>query len=104
MLLVLLSPVSPHICEEMNRLLGYTTPLYAETWPAWDESALVEASIEYGVQINGKVKARITAPAGTENSELEHIAIENADVKRLIEGLTVRKVIIVKNIINIVAK
>ena len=51
-LLTLLNPVAPHITEELNELLGYETPLYASTWPKWDEAALVASTVELGVQVN----------------------------------------------------
>lgn len=101
-LLTLLSPVSPHICEEMNELLGYTTPLYDTQWPQYDESALIKESMEYGVQINGKIKARIELPCGIDREETERLALGHSGVTPLIEGRTVRKVIVAKNVINIV--
>lgn len=101
-LLTLLSPVSPHICEEMNELLGYTTPLYDAQWPQYDESALIKESMEYGVQINGKIKARIELPCGIDREETERLALGHRGVTPLIEGRTVRKVIVAKNVINIV--
>ena len=55
-----------------------------------------------GVQINGKIRARIMAPADAEKDEIEKLALESKDVQPFIEGKTVRKVIVVKNIINIV--
>ncbi len=100
-LLLLLSPVSPHICEEMNEKLGYE-PIYASAWPDWDESALVKSSVEIGVQLNGKIKARINVPTGMEGEELKAEVLNHPDVKPLLEGKTIRKVIAVKNIFNIV--
>ncbi len=101
-LLLLLSPVSPHICEELNEKLGYS-PLHHAPWPVYDPSALVEAAVEYGVQINGKVRGRITMPADAEKSAIEDAALACADVSPLLVGKTVKKIIVVKNIVNIVA-
>ena len=101
-LLVLLDPVAPHICEELNEILGYSTPLYATAWPTWDESALVKNSIEYGVQVNGKIRARIELPADMPKEEVEAAARIHSDVAPFLEGKTIRKVIVVKNIVNIV--
>ena len=83
-------------------MLGYTQPLYATAWPTWDENALVKNSIEYGVQVNGKIRARIELPADMAKEEVEAAAKAHADVVPFLEGKTVRKVIVVKNIVNIV--
>ena len=101
-LLTLLNPVAPHITEEMNELLGFETPLYASAWPKWDEAALVASTIELGVQVNGKVRARVTVPAGLSKEETEARVLAAPEVQPWIEGKTVRKVIAVKNIVNIV--
>ncbi len=101
-LLTLLNPVAPHITEELNELLGYETPLYASTWPKWDEAALVASTVELGVQVNGKVRARVTVPAGLSKEETEAQVLAAPEVQPWIEGKTVRKVIAVKNIVNIV--
>ncbi len=101
-LLTLLNPVAPHITEELNELLGYETPLYASTWPKWDEAALVASTVELGVQVNGKVRARVTVPAGLSKEETEAQVLAAPEVQLWIEGKTVRKVIAVKNIVNIV--
>ncbi|MDO4568115.1 MAG: leucine--tRNA ligase [Clostridia bacterium] len=101
-LVTLLSPVAPHISEEINELLGYTTPLYATSWPKWDPEAIKSDEVELGIQINGKVKARITVPSGLAADEIEHIVLGKDEVRALIHGLTVKKVIVVKNIVNIV--
>ena len=101
-LLTLLNPVAPHITEEMNELLGFETPLYASAWPKWDEAALVASKIELGVQVNGKVRARVTVPAGLSKEETEARVLAAPEVQPWIKGKTVRKVIAVKNIVNIV--
>ncbi|MBQ7114210.1 MAG: leucine--tRNA ligase [Clostridia bacterium] len=101
-LLALLNPVAPHMTEELNELLGYEEPLYITAWPKWDESALVANTVELGVQVNGKVRARVTLPVGLSKEETEQQVLANDEVKPWIEGKTVRKVIVVKNIVNIV--
>ena len=101
-LLTLLNPVAPHMTEELNQRLGYEQPLYCTTWPKWDESALVKNTIEYGVQVNGKIRARIELPIDMPKEEVEAAAKAHKDVVPFLEGKTVRKVIVVKNIVNIV--
>ena len=100
-LLKLLNPVAPHITEEMNEALGFE-PLHHSSWPVYDERALQVAAVEYGVQVNGKVRARISLPADLDKDSVEKEALACADVRPYLEGKTVRKVIVVRNIVNIV--
>lgn len=99
--LLLLSPVAPHICEEMNQLLGFE-PLYSTEWPKWDESALVQDTVELGIQINGKLRGRISVPSDASKEDIESTALKSDEIAPFIEGKTIRKVIVVKNIVNIV--
>ncbi|OQB24920.1 MAG: Leucine--tRNA ligase [Firmicutes bacterium ADurb.Bin182] len=101
-LLVLLYPVAPHIAEEMNELIKNPVPLYRTPWPTWDESALVKSLIELGVQVNGKVRGRIEVSSGLDNKSIEEAALGCEEVLPYIEGKTVKKVIIARNIVNIV--
>ena len=101
-LLVLLDPFAPHMAEEMNEALGYETPLYRTSWPTYEESALVADTVEYGIQVNGKVRARIALPADMDKSAVEQAALAAEPVQPFLSGKTVRKVIVVKNIVNIV--
>ena len=100
-LLLLLNPVAPHISEELNERLGFA-PLHHAAWPAYDPDALVENTIEYGVQVNGKIRARVKLPVGMDNAAIVEAALALDDVKPFTEGKTIRKTIVVKNIINLV--
>ena len=103
-LILLLNPVAPHITEEIRELqnLG-EDPLYKQTWPTYDESALVKDSVEIAIQINGKVKGRIEVPTSYSKEEIEKLVMEDTKVQALLEGKTVRKLIVVPGrIINIV--
>ena len=103
-LVKLLSPITPHICEEMYSLLGNTSTIAYASWPTYDEALCVDDSITIGVQINGKLRATITVNKDTSAADLERIALENEAVKRNLECKTIRKVIaIVNRIVNIVA-
>jgi len=98
----LLSPVAPHLTEELWSKLGHEGSLAYEAWPAFDEAKLVENEIEIVIQINGKVKAKLHVPKDATREVLEEIAI--GEVKSQIEGKTVRKVIAVPGkLVNIVA-
>ena len=101
-LLVLLNPFAPHITEEMNEMLGYADPLYRTPWPTYDESALQASEVEYGIQVNGKVRTRIALPADLDKAAVEQAALAADAVQPFLAGKTVRKVIVVKNIVNIV--
>jgi leucyl-tRNA synthetase len=100
-LAIMLAPVAPHISEEINEALGYA-PMQEQQWPMYDESALVEDAVEYGIQINGKVRGRITLSLSLDTKAVEAAALACEDVKPHLEGKTVRKIIVVKNIVNIV--
>ena len=100
----LLAPICPHIAEELWEKLGHSGTIAYEAWPAYDEAKLVDNEVEIVIQINGKVKAKLTVPAGTNKDELEQIAMEDDQVKAQIDGKTVRKVISVPGkLVNIVA-
>ena len=101
-LLVLLNPFAPHITEEMNEAMGYDDPLYRTPWPTYEESALVADTVEYGIQVNGKVRTRISLPADIGKEAVEKAALSADAVQPFLAGKTVRKVIVVKNIVNIV--
>jgi leucyl-tRNA synthetase len=100
----LLSPIAPHIAEELWSKLGHSDTITYEAWPTYDESKLVEDEIEIVVQINGKVKAKLLVAKDATREQMEQLALENDQVKAQIEGKTVRKVIAVPGkLVNIVA-
>jgi len=100
----MLSPVCPHIAEELWKILGHTSSLTYEAWPTYDESKLVSDEVEIVVQINGKVKTKLTVAAKATKEELEQVAMNDDKVKEQLVGKTVRKVITVPGkLVNIVA-
>ncbi len=104
-LLLLLSPVSPHICEEIWQAMGYGAPVYTQTWPKWDEAFLTEDEKEVAVQINGKVKARIMVPVDMTREQGETELILREDVRALVNGRSLVKVIFVPGrLLNLVVK
>ena len=101
----LLSPVAPHIAEEIWNKLGHDDTITYEAWPTYDEAKLVEATIEIPVQINGKVRATIAIPVDATEGEIKEIAHSNSNIQTQLEGKTIVKEIYVKNkIYNIVVK
>ena len=104
-LVLILSPFIPHVCEEMWEGLGFVEPVYCAQWPKYDEKALVKDSVEIVVQINGKVKTKLEVPSGLSKEEFEKSCMEEPAVKALTEGKNVVKVIAVPGkLLNIVVK
>ena len=90
--------------EELWERLEYRGSCLEADWPDCDESLLVENEIEMVVQVNGKVRSRMQVAATASNEELESSALADSKIAGLIEGLTVRKVIVVPGrLVNIVA-
>jgi leucyl-tRNA synthetase len=101
---LMLCPVVPHICHALWRALGAKGDVINAAWPVVDESALTRDTIEMAVQVNGKVRARIELPADADRAAAEAEAHAQDNVRRFLEGLTVRKVIVVPGkLVNIVA-
>ena len=104
-LVLILSPFTPHICEEMWEHLGHESNVYNESWPVCDEKALVKDTVEVVVQINGKVREKMDVPTGLSKDEFEKLAMENEKIQELTSGKNVVKVIAVPNkLVNIVVK
>jgi len=104
-LIIILSPFTPHICEEMWEHMGQKESLTTMAWPEFDEDALVKDEVEIVVQVNGKVKDKVLVANNASREELEKIAMENEKIQALLEGKTVVKVVAVPNrLLNIVVK
>jgi leucyl-tRNA synthetase len=104
-LVVLLSPFAPHISEELWESLGNNTSIHLEAWPKVDEAALVQAEVTVVVQINGKLRDRITVPTDLDAKALEVRALSEPKVQQQLEGKHVMKVISVPGkLVNIVVK
>jgi leucyl-tRNA synthetase len=100
----LLSPIAPHMTEELWSKLGHEGTISYEAWPTFDESKLVDNEVEIVLQVNGKVKAKVMIPRDMTKDELEKTAMENDEIKSQIEGKTIRKTIAVPGkLVNIVA-
>lgn len=101
----LLAPIAPHVGEELwHKLTGSEDSISYETWPTYDESKLVEDTVEVVFQINGKVRGKQTASRTISKDDLEALALSDDNIKAHLEGKTVRKVIVVPGkLVNIVA-
>ena len=98
-----LSPIVPHICHALWQELGHSEPLYRQRWREADAAALEQDLIEVVVQVNGKLRGRITAAPGASDESLREAALADVAVQRFLEGQTPRKVIVVRGkLVNIV--
>ncbi|MGO9691196.1 MAG: leucine--tRNA ligase, partial [Syntrophobacteraceae bacterium] len=97
------SPMVPHISEELWKMLGHEKLLLETPWPRWDDKAIKADEILIVVQVNGKLRSKITVPADATDKELEEISLKDSKIRDLIAGHQVRKVVVVpKKLINIV--
>jgi len=102
-IVLMLSPIVPHICHQLWLDLGHHETVVAMPWPQLDETALVQDAIEFVLQVNGKLRSKMTVPASASNGDIEHAALSDEHVVKFIEGKPVKKVIIVpKKLVNIV--
>ncbi len=105
--LLLLNPFAPHLAEELASRLGEVPgeSLAYAPWPEHDEALLIEESIEFPVQVNGKLRGHITISPDTPADEIEKLALSNDKIKSFLEGKELKKVIVVPNrLVNIAAK
>jgi leucyl-tRNA synthetase len=101
---LMLGPIAPHICHYLWQALGGEGDVMNAPWPAVDEGALSRDRIELVVQVNGKVRAKMTVAADTDKKAVEALAMAQDNVQRFLEGVTVRKLIVVPGkLVNIVA-
>jgi leucyl-tRNA synthetase len=95
-LVLMLSPFAPHTAEELWQMLGHPNPLKDASWPSYDPEIAKADEVVVPVQINGKVRARLTLPASLSDDELRERALADAAVKNHTAGKTVRKVVVAK--------
>ncbi|GAB3372342.1 leucine--tRNA ligase [Spongiibacter taiwanensis] len=101
---VLLAPIVPHICHRLWAELGHSDAVIDAPWPAVDDAALVRNTIEMAVQVNGKLRGTIEVAADADAESIKALARSQENVQRFIDGLTIRKEIVVpKKLVNIVA-
>ncbi|MEA4922079.1 MAG: leucine--tRNA ligase [Eubacteriaceae bacterium] len=104
-LVVMLAPFTPHVCEEMWQYIGKDGSVHDQTWPSYDEGAMVKDTVEIVLQINGKVKDKIEIASGADKKEMESAAMGSEKIKELTDGRDVIKVIAVPGkLVNIVVK
>lgn len=101
--IIMLSPIIPHICEELWRIICPATEITNQSWLTVDQKALEVAEVEMIIQVNGKLRGKIIVDSSLKHEEIENIAKQNSNVEKFIFGQNIKKVIIVpKKLINIV--
>ncbi len=100
---LMLSPITPHICHKLWQVLGHNDAIVTAAWPEIDESALVQDKIELMVQVNGKLRSKISVAADANKESIESLALADDNVQKFTDGKDIRKVIVVPGrLVNIV--
>ena len=103
-LIKLLAPCIPHFAEELWEGLGNNTSIFKAEYPTFDPQKLVKDEIEYAVQINSKLKTRITLSKSLSKEQIEEIVLKDENVVTALNGATVKKVIVIPGrLVNIIA-
>jgi leucyl-tRNA synthetase len=104
-LVLLLAPITPHLAEELWTGEGNAYSVHQQPWPKWDEAMLVQETREIPIQVNGKVRGRVTIPTDADETLIREKALSESNVQRYLEGREVVKVIIPrKKLVSIVVK
>ncbi len=104
-LVLMLAPFAPYLAHELWEMLGETTDLLRAPWPKYDPELAKEEEVEIAVQVNGKIKARITVPADADDSQVRDLALAEPKVQAALEGKEIVKVLVVKGrLVNIAVR
>ena len=102
-LVLMIAPFTPHFAEELWEVSGHKSSVFEESYPAVDESALVKDEVEYAIQVNSKMKAKLMIPEGLSDEDIQSTVCAYPDVAEAIAGKTVKKCIIVKGrLVNLI--
>lgn len=102
-LIIMLSPIVPHFCEELWQVLGNKESIFKTTWPKYDPKLLIEENVELVIQVNGKVRSKIQVPRGIPEAELKELVFKDEKLSSWLEGKTPKKFIVVpQKLVNIV--
>jgi leucyl-tRNA synthetase len=104
-IVLLIGPFAPYLAEELWEQLGRTGPVFRQAWPAYDEALAKEDAADVVLQVNGKVRGRLSVPFGTPQAEIEKLALADPKAKQFIDGKPVMKIIVVPDkLVNIVVR
>ncbi|TBR18903.1 leucine--tRNA ligase [bacterium] len=102
-LIIMLSPITPHFCEELWQICGNKESVFKASWPEYDPGALIEENVTIIIQVNGKVRSRIEAPVNTAQEKLKEIVLSDDKLNPWLQGKSIKNFIVVPNkLINIV--
>jgi leucyl-tRNA synthetase len=102
--LKLLAPIAPHIAEELWERLGMRDSVHKQTWPPWEQEKAADAEVTVAVQVNGKLRARLTVAADASDDELKRLALADPGVARHLQHVSVQRIIVVpRKLVSIVA-
>ena len=102
-IVLMLAPMVPHICHQLWLDLGHQEAVVSAAWPKVDESALAQDNVEYVIQVNGKLRSKISVATSLSSDEIQALALLDEQAQKFIEGKPLRKVIVVPNkLVNIV--
>ena len=102
-LLLLLSPFSPHVAEELWEAVGNVPSIFEQKWPDWDEDAAKEEQIELVIQVNGKLRSKMMISLGIPDDEIKKMALDDKKIRELVDTKAIKKIIVVKGkLVNIV--
>jgi len=93
---LMISPFAPHMAEELWQMLGHVDGLSLAAWPSFDPAVAKAEEVVVPVQVNGKVRARITLPAGSSDDQMRDAALADAAVRTHTAGKTISKVVVAK--------
>ncbi len=103
--LILLSPIVPHLCEELWQILGKKGSIHDQPWPGWDPDALQEEEQVVVIQVNGKVRSRIMIGPSVTEEEIKKLAWEQPRIQEWLQGKEwVKTIVIQRKLVNIVVK
>lgn len=102
--LTLLSPITPHLCEELWECSGHAASIADEPWPTWSPEALERDMVTIVIQLNGKLRSKMEAPADASRERVEQMALADPNISNRLSGLTVRKIVVIPGkLVNVVA-
>ena len=104
-LLLMMAPITPHLAEELWAQLDKPYSIHQQAWPTWDEAMLEVETVEIPIQVNGRVRGRVTIPADAGEEAIKTMALADDNVQRHLEGKEIVKIIVPRGrLVSIVAK
>jgi len=102
-LLIMLAPYAPHLAEELWAALGHDRSIFTATWPSYDATLAAAGDVEVVVQVNGKVRGRVTVSRGATEAQVIALALKDESVRKFVDGKPVRKTVYVQDrLLNLV--